>query len=185
MRNILVLIFSVFAIVAATNHHSALAESKASDGVKAEKPAAPMEMWAKRCQDIKDKDNKVAGKYCEIFQRLDYRAKDSKELQRVTEFAVGYPPGEKLARAVIILPLGVMVKDNLSLLTDGKDENHFHVQYCLPDGCYATLNLPENILSNISKANKLLISGKVMNGQDLKITLDLTGFSKALAAIKP
>lgn len=184
MRNIIVLIFSVF-VIAMGAAVSVQAETKASEGIKTEKPAAPVELWSKRCQDIKDKDNKVTGKYCEIFQRLDYKAKDSKELQRVTEMAVGYPPGEKIARAVIVLPLGVMVKDNLSIFIDNKDENLFHIQYCLPDGCYATLNLPENVLNKISKGNKLLISGKVMNGQDLKITLDLTGFGKAMAAVTP
>ena len=142
-------------------------------------------MWSKRCQDIKDKDGKVTGKYCEIFQRLDYKAKGSKDLQRVTEVAVGYPPGEKIARAVIVLPLGVMVKDNLSIFIDDKDESHFHIQYCLMDGCYATLNLPESVLAKISRGNKLLISGKVMNGQDLKITLDLKGFGKAVTEIMP
>ena len=155
----------------------------------AEAPAAKTpsngELWSKRCQDVKDKDQKTSKQYCEIFQRLSSPSKDGKTFQRVTEFAVGYPPGEKTVRAVIVLPLGIMVQETMSILIDEKNENHFHVQYCLPDGCYATLNLPKPLLETISKGNQLMIKGKTMTGQPLHIILSLTGFGKAVAGIKP
>lgn len=149
--------------------------------------AQKAELWSQRCQDIKDPkdEKKVTGHYCEIFQRLSLQSKDGKQVQRVAEFATGYPPGEKVARAVMVLPLGIMVQDTMSILIDEKDENHFHVQYCLADGCYATLNLPDKVLEKIGKGKKLMFTGKFMNGQDLHIIMDLTGFSAALAKIKP
>jgi invasion protein IalB len=158
----------------------------------AEKAAVPStaqkaELWSQRCQDLKDPkdEKKITGHYCEIFQRLAVQSKDGKHLQRVAEFATGYPPGEKVARAVMVLPLGVMVQETMSLFIDDKDENHFHVQYCLADGCYATLNLPDKLLEKIGKGKKLAFTGKFMSGQDLHIIMDLTGFSAAIAKIKP
>jgi invasion protein IalB len=158
------------------------AESKTAAAVPAS-TAQKAELWSKRCQDVKNKDGKTSTHYCEIFQRLSSASKDGKTFQRVAEFAVGYPPGEKTARAVIVLPLGIMVQETMSVFIDDKNENHFHVQYCLPDGCYATLNLPEKLLETIGKGKKLMFAGKAMTGQPLHIIMDLTDFEKAVAAI--
>jgi len=121
----------------------------------------------------------------EIFQRLSSQSKDGKTFQRVAEFAVGYPPGEKTIRAVIVLPLGIMVQETMSILIDEKNENHFHVQYCLADGCYATLNIPKPLLETMGNGKQLMIKGKTMAGQPLHIIMGLTGFAKAASGIQP
>ncbi|MDB5490618.1 MAG: invasion associated locus family protein [Micavibrio sp.] len=162
-------------------HPATAADAKAA---AAPSTAQKTELWSKRCQDIKNKDEKTSTKYCEVFQRLSSQSKDGKTFQRVAEFAVGYPPGKKEASAVIVLPLGILVQETMSIFVDDKNENHFHVQYCLPDGCYATLNLSDKLLETIGKGKALKIAGKAMTGQPLHIIMDLTGFDKAMAAIR-
>lgn len=160
----------------------AMAETKAAPAKTESSP--PQEYWTKRCQDLKSADGKKTTHYCEIFQQLSMKEKDGK-LQRVLEFGIGYPPGEKKARGVLILPLGVMLEQPMSLTIDGKDEVKFTIRYCTADGCFAFLILSEEFLEKLGKGEKLSLNGTAMNGQDLHIMMALTGFGKALAQVKP
>lgn len=156
----------------------------AADAPKSKTAAPAEELWAKRCEDLKDKDGKtVTGQYCEVFQRLAAQEKD-KSVKRVVEFAVGYPPDEKTARAVIALPLGILLQEPLYLQIDDKQDHEFHVRYCLADGCYAYLNLPDAVLGELQKGKKITLKSRAFNGQKLHIVMDLKGFAPALEAAK-
>lgn len=180
------LLLSLFTLMLVLQVQSALADTKAAatKANAASAPAAPTEFWSKRCQDLKGADGKATTHYCEIFQQLSMKEKDSSKLQRIVEFAIGYPPGEKKARGVLIMPLGVLLEEPMSLTIDDKNETKFSVRYCTGDGCFAFLTLPEDFLEKMGKGEKLSVNGKAMNGQDLHIILMLTGFGKALAQIK-
>lgn len=164
----------------------------AKDDAKAAatKPAAtsPKEAWATRCEKVKLDEKKPEQDYCEVFQNLSMvkKGEDGKQsAQRLAEFAIGYPPNQKKARGVLVLPLGVLVEEAMSMQIDGKQDVSFRVRYCTPEGCFAFLTMPDSVLDKMSKGEKLTVKGKAFTGQNLEIVISLAGFSKALAKVKP
>lgn len=153
---------------------------------EAAKTAAP-DAWVTRCDDIKDGD-KVTGKYCEAFQRLSVMEKDAapETAQRLAEFAIGYPPGEKgKAKGALILPLGILVSKKTKISIDGKDVMEFATRYCDNSGCIAMMDLNNSILDRMRKGNNMTIHSEAFTGQPLEITMSLKGFSTALDNAKP
>lgn len=147
-----------------------------------EKPAAapaqkPIEMqetgWTKRCQD-KDK------KQCEIFQLL--AVKDSKA--RVAEFALGFPEEKNIGRGGVILPLGILLEDGVTLKIDEGKPYLFKVRYCANDGCVAFLKVDDTLLSSLQKGKQITLSMKSATGQNINLVLSLSGFGKALSDIR-
>lgn len=163
----------------------------AKDEAKKEKPAvsAPKDAWLTRCDKVKLEEKAPEQEYCEAFQNLSV-VKENKETkakttQRLAEFAIGFPPGQKKPRGVLILPLGVLVEENMQMTIDGKNDVNFRVRYCTPDGCFAFLTMPDSILEKMSKGEKLMLKAKAFTGQNVEIVMSLSGFSKALAKVKP
>ena len=161
--------------------------SVSSEGQKAvPAPAAADDSknWMQRCQDVKKSETETT-QYCEVFQRLSVKAKDSEELQRVIELAVGYPDGVKeKARGVLILPLGILVDQPVELDVDDKKQISSDVAYCQPDGCYAPLVFTDSALEKIGKSKTVNVKMKAMNGQAIKFNLVPAGFKEALAGIQ-
>jgi invasion protein IalB len=150
---------------------------KASDAA----PKVPETLWLVRCEDIKDK-----GKYCEAFQNLSVKKKENDPAKRLAEFAIGYGgvDKKKKAQAAIILPLGVLVSQDLVIEVDGKEEAKAEIRYCEISGCYAFTEIPDAALKKMSKGEKMTIKGKAANGQNLHIVMGLKGFSAALAQLR-
>ena len=137
-------------------------------------------LWLVRCDALKEK-----GKYCEAFQNLSVRKKDSDPVKRVAEFAVGYGADQKKkAQAAIILPLGVLVNEKLVIDVDDKREAEAEIRYCDISGCFAFTELSEGVLDKMRKGQKMMIKGRAANGQNLHIVMGLKGFGAALAKLK-
>jgi invasion protein IalB len=147
-------------------------------------PAASGVNWMERCQDVKKNETETF-KYCEVFQRLSMKAKDSDKMQRVSEFAVGYPNGLKeKAHGVLIVPLGILLDDPVELDLDGKKQFTSRVSYCQPDGCYAQLVLSDGALEKIGKAKAMTVKLKALNGQTVQFNLLPEGFREAIEKIQ-
>lgn len=159
---------------------------KAGDGMP-KIAAADGKAWANRCDDLKDKDGKVTGKYCETFQRLSLVAGEGEkqQMQRVAEFAIGYPPADKgKAGAVLILPLGVIVDGDIKVQIDEKDVMKFRVRYCDNGGCVAMLKLENAILEKMKKGKVMTVKAQSLGG-GVDIPFRLDGFGPALDGVKP
>lgn len=146
-----------------------------SSGPVASKEAAPEKpstAWAVRC-------NKDTDKRCEMFQRLVIQETG----QRVAEFAIGFPEDKTKARGVLILPLGMLLPDGGKMQIDDNPPFKFQMRFCSKDGCFAYLNLNEKILGMMRKGNEAKITFKSLQGQDMNVTMSLSGFTKSLDEI--
>jgi invasion protein IalB len=151
------------------------------------KEAEP-QFWSTRCDTLKDPNDKNAKpvKYCEAFQRLAVTKKGEKEMRRVAEFAVGYPPEKKgEPRGVVVMPLGILLEQPLKMQLDEGKEFTFRVRYCDQSGCLAFLDLSQAKLEEFKKAQKLKINIPATNGKYLNVIMSLKGFGPAVDKIKP
>lgn len=143
-------------------------------------------IWVKRCDDIKDGE-KVTGKYCEAVQSLSVVKKDAdpSTAQRVAEIAIGYPPGNKgKPSAAVILPLGVLVQNDVELDIDGTKLLTFNIRFCDNGGCIGILDLRDSDVEQLRKGKELTLKSQVVTGQPLVVTLSLTGLPNILDEIK-
>ena len=132
--------------------------------------------WTLRC----DQDEAGKETSCEMFQRLV--VKDTG--QRVTELAIGFPPDMNgVARGVVVLPLGILLTEDMTMQIDEGQAFSFKPRYCIQDGCIAFLDLGEQVLNIMRKGSEAKLAFKVMNGQDVVVGLSLEGFSKGLKEI--
>lgn len=126
--------------------------------------------WLKRCEEDR----------CEIVQRL----MDQKSQSRVLEMAIGFPPGEKGARGVIILPLGVDMGAPFTLTIDEGKPVMFTMRYCLSDGCYGFMTLSPDMLASMKKGQMGVFSLQTFDGQPGRLPLALDGITVALDSLK-
>jgi len=141
---------------------------------QAEAKKAP-DIWVSRCnKNIEGKE-----KYCEIYQRLIVKETN----QRMVEFAIGYPEGSSEARGVLILPLNILLPKHVEIQIDNGKLFSAQIHHCLQNGCYALLNLPEEILNKMRKGSEVTIAFYAANNQRVAINMSLAGFTKALAKV--
>lgn len=144
--------------------------------------------WANRCDELKDKDGKSTGKYCETFQRLSVLSGegDKKQAQRVAEFAIGFPPADKgKASGVLILPLGIVVDGDIKVQIDAKDVMKFRVRYCDMGGCAAIMKLDGSLIDKMTKGKVMTVKAMAFSGAPVDVPFRLDGLAEALAAAKP
>ncbi len=170
----------------------ALNVSHAKDTAKSD-PAAQTPAnndWQARCQDVGENET-VASKYCEAVQSLYVIQKnddpEKSTTQRVAEMAVGYPPGStaKAAQAVAILPLGIVVNEEVSVEVDGKRLFKFEVRFCDVGGCVGIFNIDKGVIEKMRKGKELSFKTKTVSGQPVVIGLPLSGFDTVIGTLIP
>lgn len=134
--------------------------------------------WTQRCSDLEG-----GKKYCEIFKKLVF----AKNGERIAELAVGYPEGQKAARGVAILPLGILLNksDGVQMQIDDQKPFTFQIRYCTNDGCFGYLNFNDAVLALMKKGKTADFSFFAATGKKVTVKLPLQGFSKALENIAP
>ena len=132
--------------------------------------AAESSAWLKRCEE----------KNCEIVQRLMSQQNQT----RVLEMAIGFPPGEKNARGVIVLPLGVDMQQPFTLTIDENKPVPFKMRYCLSDGCYGFITLAPDMLARMKKGQMGVFNFQTFDGQPGRLPLSLEGFTASLSSLK-
>jgi len=133
--------------------------------------------WLTRC----DKDEAGNTTHCEMFTRLNMQ----NTKQRVLEFAIGYKNNNSnAASSIMVLPLGVLTQDDVTFFIDEKAYFNTKVNYCLENGCYAHITLPDQIISKMKKGNEAALKFKAMNGKPIMVKMSLTGFTKTLQNLK-
>ncbi len=145
-------------------------------GKEDKKASEPESSWTVRCQDLEEGGKK----HCEVFQRLIVQETGA----LVAEFAIGYPPGRKDARGVVLLPNGVLLQSDMTLQIDEQEPFSFSMRYCLNNGCYAYLNLNEAVVGMLRKGSEATFSFQDFRGQKIAIKMSLKGFTKALKEVK-
>jgi invasion protein IalB len=170
-------LFLVAAAVAVLGS-GAFAEDKAAAAKLAAADKGNDVFWTVRCEKGFEKDLK-SGK-CEVFQRLIVKETN----QRMVEFAVGFPEKKDTARGVIVMPLGVLLTEQVTLQIDKNKSFAFDVRYCTGDGCFAYVNLTKEVLDTMRSGQKAVLSFRTMEGRQVNVELSLKDFGKALKQVQ-
>jgi len=140
-------------------------------------PPPDDDVWQVRCSAEENDPSRE----CEIFQRLI----TTEGGQRVAEFAVGFPKEEPHARGVIILPLGILLTDDIEMQIDDNEKFRFKARYCTNQGCFAFIALDDKILGMLKKGTRAKIECKAFNGKPININMSLKGFTASLKKVSP
>ncbi|MCK5659028.1 MAG: invasion associated locus B family protein [Alphaproteobacteria bacterium] len=132
--------------------------------------------WVKRCLEQSGD--------CEIFQRIDVK----KSGQRIAEFAIGFPKDKNTkkgkARGVIILPLGILLKKNVTMKIDSLKPSVFKIQTCTKQGCFLQIDMDKNLIDMMRKGNFVYFNFESADGRKVNLIMSLAGFGKALKEIQ-
>lgn len=133
--------------------------------------------WTVRCEGD---PNNAANSRCFIFQSVVDTEKD----RPVMMFAVSRQPDEPLARAVIVLPLGVALRPGIEMAIDNGAPQGFPFVICLPDGCQAHVPLDDAMVGSFKRGNGGSIKFRALpSGQVVTLPFSLKGFTAALNAL--
>lgn len=135
--------------------------------------------WDLRCPD--EKTEKQDKKQCEAFQRLDLKGSE----MRVAELAIGFPKENKAiekggALGAVVLPLGILLDEPLSMKIDDGKPMSFRVRYCTAAGCVAYVAINKSMLETMRNGKKTSFDFKTADGQNVNIVMTLTGLDKIL-----
>lgn len=137
---------------------------------------APQDAWAVRCE--KGVKNRPGA--CEMYQRLV----DVQTGMRVAEFAIGRHGGGEMARGVIVLPLGILLPPGVTLQIDEGEMFRFDVRYCTVDGCYAYVDLSDQLLDLMRSGGQAVFRFRTYGGEVIDMPMTLAGFTKAYDEIR-
>lgn len=145
-------------------------------GVQQAKAQGNTEAWSVRC----NAESNDPAHRCEMFQRLV----EKESGKRFAEFAIGFPEGKNVARGAIVLPLGILLHEGNTMQIDDGPVFSFRVRYCMTDGCYAFIDLNDQVLAEMKKGLKAKLSLKSYQGTSMVVPVSLVGFTKALRDVK-
>ncbi|MES9855917.1 MAG: invasion associated locus B family protein [Sedimenticola sp.] len=153
-------------------------EASAQGELAQEKPVAEkFKDWSKRCETPEGLDQEI----CYIFQNVTVK----KSGQVIMNINIHYPENKDQAAMVVTLPMGVALVPGIRIQV-GEDEG-IGVPYsvCINNGCRAGFPMDEKLIDRMKKGSKLSISFASLQGKGTKFTTSLSGFTAALAALKP
>ncbi len=130
--------------------------------------AEPPSPWNVRCAEVEGKN------LCEMVQRISV----AKTGQRVAEFSIGSPDEGGTSKAVIMLPLGILVQEKVIMKIDDNKPVSFKIKYCVPGGCLSNLTLKKTVIDNLKRGNKVLVTARGAANQPINIEMSLKGFTK-------
>lgn len=158
---------------------SAFAQDAAPEAPAAEAPAAdaaaapaannPAQNWLKVCDPLPD-----GQKACIMRQVVLANG------QFLGSFLLRDDPGqESRLLAVAAVPLGVLLPFGLTWQIDGAKPVRVPYMICDPTSCATQLVINEQYVNSLKGGNKLTLTAKNRQNQDLTIEINLAGFTAA------
>jgi invasion protein IalB len=130
--------------------------------------------WVVRCFPVK------APAQCDMFQATVERATQ----RRIVSVSIAYVPGSNLYVAKFVVPLGAMLQDGLTVMSDKIAGTPLAFSRCENDGCYTEGPLDSKIVERLARAKTAGIVMAMYSGGKATLPLSLRGFPEALAAMK-
>lgn len=140
----------------------------------AETPTQPQQnvlatKWTKICQ-TNEQTKKEA---CVVTQNL--HAETGQMLAAVT--VIEEKDAQKLFRVAV--PLGMLIEPGLRIVIDQSQPIEAKYAICVPDGCFADLQINDEFLANLKKGKALIVQTINHVGRTVNITFPLTDFNKS------
>ncbi len=131
--------------------------------------------WRKKCQFVKNK-----GDVCLIYQNLTIK-ESGKSLLNASFTYTGEE--EKLVGS-FRLPFGLLLPSGIAIQVDENKQVNFAVQTCLADGCYAYINIANDLLNELKNGEEAKVGFKTIEQKQLAVKLSLRGFAPAIESLQ-
>jgi invasion protein IalB len=149
----------------------------------ADAPSATEQMfgrWASRCQQ-QTLDGKSGSLVCGLVQ--DVVIQNDGKSETVMSISFAQAAGAQGHSMTLRVPLGVRLKQGLSLAIDQGAPRALDFDFCGPRGCWATGPADGALLSSLKTGATGQVRVMRINGQPLVVEFPLAGFGAALAAL--
>lgn len=114
---------------------------------------------------------------CVVSQTLTHAQTNLKILSA----SVTKPDKASTLRMTVQVPHGVMLQYGVKLSVDKKNAIVVPIVEANQNGAYANLEVSSSLLDALKRGSALNVTMQNKNGQDVKISLSLKGFTKAIA----
>lgn len=125
--------------------------------------------WTKICQT----NEQTKKETCVVTQNL--HAETGQMLAAVT--VIEEKGAQKLFR--IAVPLGMMLEPGLRVVVDQNPPLEAKYAICVPDGCFADLQINDDFVGNLKKGKALIVQTINHVGRTVNITFPLADFGKS------
>lgn len=119
---------------------------------------------------------------------LDQAVIDNNTQKPVLQVGVGYLPGQdgkKQPKMVIIVPLGVILPQGLTVQIDDGPGAQVPFLHCMAAGCRTVVNLDAPTIAKFKAGTKAKMTFAAPNGQPVSVPVSLSGFTAGFDALKP
>ncbi|MBX3518403.1 MAG: invasion associated locus B family protein [Xanthobacteraceae bacterium] len=125
--------------------------------------------WTKLCQT----NDQTKKETCVVTQNL--HSETGQMLAAVT--VIEEKGAQKLFR--IAVPLGMLLEPGLRVVIDQNPPLEAKYAICVPDGCFADLQINDDFVGNLKKGKALIVQTINHVGRTVNITFPLTDFGKS------
>lgn len=125
--------------------------------------------WTKICQTSEQTKKET----CVVTQNL--HAETGQMLAAVT--VIEEKGAQRFFRVAV--PLGMMIEPGLRVVVDQNQPLEAKYVICVPDGCFADLQINDDFVANLKKGKTLIVQTINHVGRTVNITFPLTDFGKS------
>lgn len=125
--------------------------------------------WNAGCKDESD-----GSRMCAIWQVIATAADGPRLLHVEISFRRPYLEAEG-AELLLILPLGISLREDPALHIDDKRAAGFKVDYCVNDGCYVRTRISAELLERMLRMSAATLKIKSGDGEPVSLPLSGTG----------
>jgi invasion protein IalB len=172
---LVVVLSSACAVTKETNSVSAPAPAPKSTATEVASDEIIFQDWRKKCQFIKSKGN-----VCLIYQNLTIKESG----KSVLYVSLTYTGEAKKLVGSFRLPFGLLLPSGIAIQVDENKQVNFAVQTCLADGCYAYINIANDLLNELKNGKEAKVGFKTIDQKQLAVKLSLKGFAPAIESLQ-
>lgn len=154
-------------------------------GGQAQRPAAPAQPqqneqmnavqspWVKLCEQVPTDERQppTMKRLCMVVQET--RAENGQMLASVQ---VRELEGER-PRLIIAVPIGMSLQPGIRVVLDQGQPQQMRYEVCMPNACFAQIEVQNDFITRMKRANALSIQVVNMNGRAISLGMELRGFA--------
>ncbi|KZC97660.1 invasion associated locus B family protein [Oceanibaculum pacificum] len=141
---------------------------------------AQPELTTERVQDWTVRCTKTTPQRCEMVQSV----KERESNRDILMIIIGYRENERQPRALILMPLGVLLPPGLGIQVDKAEPRGLPFRHCEPGGCLAPWNMSDSDVAALKGGTQLTVIATDQAGKQVGLPVSLKGFTAAYAKLK-
>jgi invasion protein IalB len=148
------------------------AQQPAAQPQSNEQLSAVQSPWVKLCEQVPTDERQppTTKRLCMVVQET--RAENGQMLASVQ---VRELEGER-PRLIIAVPIGMSLQPGIRVVLDQAQPQQMRYEVCMPNACFAQMEVQNEFITRMKRANALNIQVVNMNGRAISLAMDLRGF---------